>query len=495
MHQLLDTKDGCKTLKIDGIYIHSKFSPLKEAKRFITTTLSTKSTVLILGGGLGYIFKAIRDISPDIEIINIPYDRELGELSLRINKTERVQWDTIEPVKTFIDRTLNITNIKGLQVIEWEPSHKTHVDFSNNINNVLVQSIRKINGNIMTTARFGKKWIKNSLKNFIQTTSYVENFTVNRPIAIVASGKSLDASIHILKKNRNSFTVLALSSAVLALTEHNITPDIIFSTDPGYYSKLHLYAGVKTPLLAMPLSNSMESGAPVLLLNQGNQFEHDIIYRNKIPNISINENGTVAGTALEFAINYSKGSIYLFGQDLAPTDIISHLTPYAFDNLLQSSESRIKTYYSTLYNRWIESGITYKTYRDWFSAISQKHPNRIFRVGSETESIYGISDLKEVPIYSYSPKHPLTITTQNTGVKEDRIEIVLALVSNWIKLFENKKISENYLFYLISTSIYTDITSKALSKSAKEAKLKQGKDESILFLEGLLKLYGRKLLQ
>lgn len=494
---LISTRDGVKTLSYNKVYLHSKYSPLKEAEKFVKSNITTKNTLIILGAGLGYLFKAVKRKNPNVEIISIPYNKELGELSLELNPEPRIQWDMETPLQDFIKVNININNIKDLQVIEWQPASRAFPEVSSIFGQILIERIRKVNGNLMTTARFGKKWIQNSIKNFLNIDSYVTDIKVNKPVVIVASGKSLERSIELIKEIRNSITLISLTSANKALNSHEITPDISFSTDPGYYSKLHIYNN--NQLIAMPLTNSTSNNNPVLLINQGNDFENEIIDLGCIPCIKLSENGTVAGSALDFALRYSKHPIYLIGQDLAPSDIQSHISPYAFDNLLKKDESKISPYYSIMFKRWINSGITYKTYRDWFSKTASKYPGRIYRVNSTTEDIPGIEDIKGKILLSQIPaeseENGLSIKIKNARPVANRQQCIEKILNNWIEKLKSEKIAQNPLFFLISTSKYTDVNNKALSPDEVEILETKGKDESIIFIKRLLKLYGRQLLQ
>lgn len=491
---IVETKDNNYTVSIDGITLHSKYSPIKEAKKFIETNIKTDGTLIIIGAGLGYIYTAITQLYPKISVIGIPLNKTLGEKSLIINKTNRIQWDFTNLTK-FLKTEISVKNIKGLQVLEWEPTAKVYKEFSTEVNNSLVTIIRRINGNLLTTARFGRIWIKNSIKNYLKIENYVTDFKINKPIVIVASGKSLNNYFDFLREIREQVVIISLSSANMALESNNITPDLTFSTDPGYYSKLHLYGNKN--ILAMPLTNSTSVGNTVLLLNQGNKFENQIIGLESLPHINIRENGTVAGTALEFAIKYSNKEIYLFGQDLESRSMETHVSPYSFDKLLINQQNRNNPHYSIMYKRWIDQGVSFKTYRDWFSNISINNPDRIFRINMDSKNIPGIHDIDTSCLrlkLNNNINKGITFTTKTLNSRDNRINNIEKLLNNWLKRLNQEIIKENTLFYLISTSKYTDVNNKALSDDLKNIKFQECKEESIQFIKRLLSLYGRKLL-
>lgn len=475
---ILTTKDGNKTVTINSVNIHSKYSPIKEAKKFISQSIKKdEGTVIVIGAGLGYLLTEIDNSYPKLKIVNIPLNSDLEKLSREINPIKCQTWDMNSDITEFIKLNITEETITNLQIIFWQPLVNQYPDLFNKISEVISKRVRFLNGNIITTARFGRLWIKNALRNFISIDTYVKEIKIANPIIITASGPSLEKSLDVLKKYRDQMTIFALSSSLLALRENEIEPDLVFSTDPGYYSKLHIYGNNKT--VAMPLSNSTSASAPVLLLNQGNVFEEELISTLNLPNIRVKENGTVAGTALDFALQFNNNPVYLLGQDLESNNIKSHVTPYAFDNLLKAGENRTSSYYDIMYKRWITTGVNYKTYRDWFINIGKNNPGRIIRVSPFGKKIENINDIDIDNFINcingdYSPSE--FVYTQVINRKE-RLGIVKKLLKKWLNGVSNEKTGLKGLINLISPMSSTD----GISKSKK-------------FLEDLLILYGRELL-
>jgi hypothetical protein len=477
--ELIDTRDGNVTIKANNSLLHSKYSPKKEANKFIQKSIKhSTGTVIVIGAGLGYIYSEIEELYPDLEIVGLPLIYNSTLLQNSIKPKRGIVLNSLENIDVFLNKALTENNIRGLQIIEWQPTIGAMPESYNTVNNALIKRVRRVNGNLLTTARFGKLWIKNSLKNYINIESYITGFTIDTPIVIIASGSSLSNLLECIKRERSKIMVIALSSSLAALREAQIVPDLVFSTDPGYYSKLHLY-GYNGPL-AMPLSNSTGCNSPTLLINNGNFFENEIYNTQRIPAIKIPENGTVAGTALLFALHYSKSKIYLCGQDLCSNDIKSHISPYAFDNLLKKDELRINPYYSTMYTRWIRSGVTYNTYRDWYSSIGNRDNSRVSRVapyGPPLESIQDITkESFENEIKNLGNKE-FKYTTEKSPTRLEKNEFILKLLNSWLENLR-KKISIKELIYLISPGKTTDESTR----------------DSIGYLKELLKLYGRKLL-
>lgn len=488
---LIQTKDNQYTTIINNTTIHSKYAPSREAEKFLSSKLKKFHIVIVLGAGLGYLYTEILKKNPEVKIIAIPYNYELSQESLKLNPTPRIQWDFKEDLYSFLSSYINEFNIKDLEIIEWEPSALVFNTISREINDIIAKKIRVINGNLLTTARFGKLWLKNSLKNYINIESYISDIKINKPIVIIASGRSLNLCLPYLKEVREYVTVISLSSANMALKKFDIKPDITFSTDPGYYSKLHIY-NTKN-IVAMPFSNCSANNNEVLLLNQNNFFENELLDIGKIPNFKINENGTVAGTALEFALKYSNSKIYLIGQDLGSSDFNTHVSPYSFDKLLINDSSRIKPFYTIKYRRFMDQGYTYNTYYDWFSKTGKNNPNRIYRVNSNGKEIINIKDItfSDFKLSLLKNEKPtLEFNFFNPKNKKNRTMDVIKLLEKWLNDINNQENYENQLFYLISTAKYTDVRDKTTENLLKNEIIQ----ESTIYLKRLLQHYGKQLL-
>ena len=67
---ILDSKSGEKTAKIDDIFIHSNYAPIKEAKKFCTNiefSINPK-VIIVVEPGLSYLYSELKDIFPNAKI-------------------------------------------------------------------------------------------------------------------------------------------------------------------------------------------------------------------------------------------------------------------------------------------------------------------------------------------------------------------------------------------------------------------------------------------
>ena len=88
MLQLANTRSGHPTLVRGKTFIHSTYDPIKEANRFISESCKneTPSCIVLLGPGLGYLRRAIREQFPISRQICIYYSEKIFHLS-QVNNT------------------------------------------------------------------------------------------------------------------------------------------------------------------------------------------------------------------------------------------------------------------------------------------------------------------------------------------------------------------------------------------------------------------------
>ncbi len=88
---VIESKDGLFTCQTDGQYVHSFYSPAKEAQRLVDpiVSLDKESTlVIVLGAGLGYHIEILERASR-LDPANVSIQLDLGRAyGLRYNYSE-----------------------------------------------------------------------------------------------------------------------------------------------------------------------------------------------------------------------------------------------------------------------------------------------------------------------------------------------------------------------------------------------------------------------
>lgn len=406
MIQIQPAKNGSLTAAIDGVFLHSSYSPEKEAEKFYKTDgLSRFKTFILLEPGLNYIGRYIRSISSDVKIISIYIEPDFAERDDSISDFSCCFAD-VSSLKIFLASSMNELDLEQLKLVEWPASNRLFSSRLELFTEVIVQHLRELHGNITTASGFGRKLIRNFVKNYLQTDNIIIPQQSDSTFFIAGSGPGLRSSINFIKENRAGLVLLALPSSVSYLKHKNIEPDIVVTTDPGYYAGFHMREGgnfvTAAPFTALP---ACTAGRPVLPLNQYSFIESAVLDSSD-SFMSLPANGTVAGTALFLAAALTSGSVIISGLDFSFIDLLSHNRPHSFDNYIEQYSKRTCGLHSLYFNRNItgssrlnSSGrrttAAMNAYRGWFEHNSGGFAGRFFFLNYFSNPPGGFLNLNE----------------------------------------------------------------------------------------------------
>jgi hypothetical protein len=378
---------GIETASLSGRALHSTRDPLREARRFLDERLKADpSGFIVLGSCLGYIESAIEERFPALPRYSIQYDD-----AFRGREVDSVKeyWypGSSEGLESFLLRRLDPADLDGLCILDWPPAAQAYPEQAARCLASVKKAVLTMNGSANALQAFGPACMLNAARSAAFGRRYLKlkPASLSQAIVIAASGPSLEDSLPELRENRSSYFLVALSSAARALSHSGIRPDLIVSSDPGYWAGLHL-AGLpwNDVALAFPLSarvprDILESW-PLAAIMGGSGFEASLAASLSLPAIALPESGTVAATALDLALRLSSGPVAFCGLDLSSQDIRSHCRPHAFDHFIQGAACRLSPAYSTAFSR--EAGSEKKggyrispqlsTYASYFARVAQR---------------------------------------------------------------------------------------------------------------------------
>ncbi|RKX98959.1 MAG: hypothetical protein DRZ90_00860 [Spirochaetes bacterium] len=400
-------RSGEPAASIGSVHIHSIFNPEKEAQRFLDTQVEgirQKAAVVIIGSGLGYLDRELKKKRPHSTIIAIHLDNRLYHSRIQSsagpNPVKRWYPGSEKDIVSFLFEALSETSIRGLRILEWPASVKALPREAEQAVRALSTVIHRYSGNISTTAAFGRLWIKNTLRNYLDLQNVMVPGEISEAVVLAAAGPSLESTLDILKKYREHFQLWALPSSLPALMKANLEPQLIITTDPGYWARLHSRYFPENVPLAMPLSAAprQNTDSPIVLISQGTPGEDYLLQNSEWPRLHLVSRGTVAATAIELWKKKSTGPLIITGLDLCWNDLRSHARPHSFDGWIASLSSRKNPINNILWERAeklapdrsgiYRSGPALKTYTDWFR--QNLPPGRVFRLIPD--------DLKKSPV-------------------------------------------------------------------------------------------------
>ncbi|EKJ86780.1 hypothetical protein CLV96_1982 [Leptospira meyeri] len=357
-YQLTKSKTGDLTLELEGVWIHSRFDPKKEAERFATELPhdGSERIYLLFGAGLGYILPYLLErekvniiwMEPHVFFIKEAFQIFDFSKSLLEGKLILITGEGLE------DQLSDAVKGKGTHPISFVP-HRGSWQWRESdylkLRHTAEQMFHKKDVNLATLTRFEKIWAKNICYNLPELSKFrpiSDLFGIAEGISIVVcgAGPSLSESIPDLTKYRNQFLLLAVDTALPILTSFGVEPDLIFSVDPQALNSQYLedYSGngilifdPTSTYLSLRLDNGPNKGyvtsSPFPLIG--------LLERTGSGEIgSVPFGGSVSTNAASLATLMGAGSVFLVGQDLSFTKGLAHSKGAVLEERLNYLESR-----------------------------------------------------------------------------------------------------------------------------------------------------------
>jgi hypothetical protein len=414
MESLLPTRSGSYTVCCDGMALHSRYDPAQEAEKYLASLgLAGESHYrffILIEPGLGYLIPLLQKNHPRTKIIVLHcsgfYASQAAREALApgIEKARVSEWIPGDgELSDFLEGEIPDTEAGDIKLIEWRPSFTAYGKKCLDILSAAAAFLKRMDANTRTVRGFGRRWLRNSLRNLdiIRRTAGVVRG--NSPIVVCAAGPSLEDSLPLIaewQKFPSPPLIFAVSSSVSALYGAGIEPDMVISTDGGAWASLHLFACVrkvgdtltdngglprKMPVIASGLSAALPSqleDIPLLLFCDG-LWQQFLLRSLGIPFLNFPMRGTVSAAALDLALYISGGPIFIAGLDLGCRDIVTHARPYAFDRLWEEGAGRCTPFYTQQFVRafMIEHSGNHEVYASWFKEQLGKYPRRLYALG------------------------------------------------------------------------------------------------------------------
>ena len=401
--QFSTAKNGEKTCSLDNVFIHSKYNPSQEAKNWIFNLKVdfVPKNIIVLGACIPYCTTFLHERFPNAQIILFQYDKVFESFSDNENFVSffiSKSTDDVTICEALFDY-LGEEDANRTFVISYFPSEKAFPEQFQLAQNGVQKYIKKSIDVIGTRVYFSKKWFYNSLrffKNLKNTAFYPQK--CNQKILIAASGPTLKDSLPYIKKFRDNFFLLSVSSATKVLLEASILPDSVITTDGGFWAKKHL--DILKNHKEIPLICSTESALPyfafdmnIVPIEYSDFFQKMLFEKSGVHSIHLERNGTVTGCAINFALNFTDNEIYTVGMDLEKTKGFIHTMPNNLeildslkDNRLCTTEKRITK--SNVFSQSLE------VYKNYFSTMDKKYAQRIKRLCTKSNVLPQLGFIK-----------------------------------------------------------------------------------------------------
>ena len=329
-----DSPRGVRLL-VNGRSLYSTYAPEKEAATWVATLQLSENATLFLAGDLqGHLARALLSSWPHLRIVHLlPCDQTTTS-----HEAIWCWYPGQEPLEFFLERILGLTGPADCHWQVWPALERAAPEETLAWATTFRDIYRTVQGSWLTRKFSGKRWWQNSLRNAVDWERPRFPRAGSKPIVVAASGPSLGDGWDQLRLYRKDFELWALPSSFEALRLRGLEPDVAVTTDGGFYAKEHLQrlsGGSAVVLSALSgCSDPVLSLSPSLLFSQGLPWESRLLSRFSGTPAQVPSQGTVAVTALQWALALTTGPVLVAGLDLAFFDYRGHVSGHTVDRRL-----------------------------------------------------------------------------------------------------------------------------------------------------------------
>lgn len=336
---IITSKNGSEIpLFTDGLPMHSKYNPEREAVQFAEGI--TAGFALVIGIGGAYHIAALLKKNTRIHILAVEADRESLsfcrqiECATKTEKDSRVTYTDAAGMQRALRELYKPAVYGNLCVLfnrAWENENKAAAQ---EIRENAKRALEEISADYSVQSHFGKIWQENIIRNsaFVHNTEPCDADT-SKTAAVIAAGPSLDNSFSKLRDNRDKYYIISTDTAFRALCSRGIKSDAVVSVDAQMVTTGHFMPSrqveksnyFKNTRFVMSLSSPdsavrqiMAKGGTVEFVTTGHPLEALFIEEKKtyMPKLDCGA-GTVTVAACDFARQEGFKKIELFGADFA----------------------------------------------------------------------------------------------------------------------------------------------------------------------------------
>ncbi|AJD92140.1 hypothetical protein JMA_28230 [Jeotgalibacillus malaysiensis] len=489
-------RNNALTMKINNLYVHSKYDPINEAKNIVSANFKLNHLHVLFGLGASHVAneiatrltedEALLIIEPNSVVVDNLRDDDTFKNMIHKDNVELINFDGHDLDKLKIILSTYIDKFMGRVEIIVTPNYdKLYAEILlsvyKDIKDVLIHNI--VNNN--TRNMFANEWQKNhilNLRHFYQSEDISVLFNkIHQPIVIASGGPSLEKQLELLKKFRKDIFLICAGSTLNTLLINNIKPDLLVTVDGGINNFNHFK---DINLEEIPIAFPLILHHKILEKNTGQKYIfsiHDHVVMNNITNDLLNaeisniQSGqSVANFSLNIALKLTSLPICLIGQDLAYTNHYTH--SLGNKNMKKIDEEFInnrKAFYTEgYYGEDVLTDYVFEGMRKSFEQIieNETYSNEVFNC---TEGGVKIKGFKQIAFSKFlndsiddKANENFLIENNDLIVKEIPSEFInkinkkildykelLEVLEKTLKLFEQYHENNDYSFHNLSEDL------------------------------------------
>ena len=365
--ELSAAKNGEVSAREGGVTLHSLYNPGREALNAVSQpAVAEKSCAVFLGFGLGWQAIEYAKKYPQNKLVLIEPDVFRFFVTLTV-----LDWTAVfaheklvlalgcpqESVLGLLEdgSKVNVGNTGVSDAFIFDiPAFTAHEQaYFNDVRSIIKRNQRKNEINAATLKKFGKLWVRNSMKNISQLTrceglSGFKGAGAALPFLIVGAGPGLEDVLPHISELKKRMVVLCVETALHTLLKAGVQPDFILLMDPQFWAWRHI-AGLSAPeavliteVSAYPSVFRFPCRKIQLCKSQfpvGQYFEKKL----SLDLGDLGTGGSVASAAWNFAHFCGAKTVFTAGLDLSFPSKQTHIKGSSAEQTFHTAAFRTKT--------------------------------------------------------------------------------------------------------------------------------------------------------
>jgi hypothetical protein len=249
--EVLDTPSGSPTAKLDGIYLHSRYDPARDAAAQVAREIDGECTaVIVMGFGLGYGAEAALRAFPSLPLLVVEPDvrafrAALGCRDLRSFIGDPAVHLHVGMTADALPMTLEVLPLARPGFLRLRPALNARPGTYRASEETIASWRLRRDINVNTLNRFGRLWVRNLCRNMTEFlrcpgVASLHGIFEGLPALVVAGGPSLDAIAPSLAALRERMLVVSVNTSLRACRERGVEPDFTTVVDPQYWASRSL---------------------------------------------------------------------------------------------------------------------------------------------------------------------------------------------------------------------------------------------------------------
>lgn len=366
--EIARSKDGLPVPVINGKFLHSRYDPASEARRWVKEKLAKKpgaQLAVVLGMGFAYHLEALKDALPkDAPIVVFePVSEIVSAYANTVKKNiHGVRlWPSPSP-QDVVDAVAEVVTpalINHVLIAGHPPSVETDPGSYSTILNCIHAAVDQIAMSLTTGWGFGFEWIENSVRNLhrlpdLPFLNQIAPALKKSPPAamVIGAGPSLDTAWETMRQARA--LTLAVDTALEPMEEHGLSPHLAFLFD-SQIENAKLVEKVDAGRINLVTSLEVHPSVferrwrNLILCSCDAGVLSWLERRANFSAGSLKQGGSVVTAAFDLARQSGCSPIYFSGVDLSFSEKQIYCRGVAYERQASESQTRFNSVEDTLY--------------------------------------------------------------------------------------------------------------------------------------------------